>query len=160
MPTTSKGFRYPTSTAAPNVPADLQNLATDVDNYMGAWADYVPTLGWDNTTATIAKWRRLAGKSIAVEFLLTLTGTPSGTFTLSLPATAAQTVNRISNGTAMLIDGASDTTRRSATVFMLSTTTAGLLVDSATSSALVSTSVPWTWATGDTIGGTFTYREA
>lgn len=31
MPTTSKGLRYPSSSAAPNVPQDIQNLASDVD---------------------------------------------------------------------------------------------------------------------------------
>lgn len=160
MPTTSKGFRYPASTAAPNVPADLGNLAGDVDTYLGAWADYTPTLGWTNTTATIAKWRRVAGKLVSVEFILTLTGTPTGTFSLSLPVTAATTANRVSCGTAMLNDGPSDATRRSATVFLLSTTTASLLVDSATSSALVSTTNPWTWASGDVMGGMFSYREA
>lgn len=160
MPSTSKGFPYPADTETPNGPLQIQALANAVDTYLGDWADYAPTLGWTNTTATIAKWRRLAGKLIVVEFLLTLTGTPVGTFSLSLPATAATTANRVSSGTAMLIDGASDTTRRSSTVFLLSTTTISILVDSATSAAIVSTTVPWTWASTDTIGGTFTYREA
>lgn len=31
MPTTSNGLRYPASSAAPNVPQDIQNLAADVD---------------------------------------------------------------------------------------------------------------------------------
>ena len=32
MPTTSKGFRYPSGSAAPNVPQDIQNLAADVNS--------------------------------------------------------------------------------------------------------------------------------
>src|SRR4051812_41187881 len=32
MPSTSKGFRYPSSSAAPNVPQDIQNLASDVNS--------------------------------------------------------------------------------------------------------------------------------
>ncbi|NUT08186.1 MAG: hypothetical protein HOV76_32435 [Hamadaea sp.] len=32
MPTTTRGFRYPASSAAPNVPQDIQNLASDVDS--------------------------------------------------------------------------------------------------------------------------------
>lgn len=36
MPTTSHGLRYPASSAAPNVPQDIQNLATDIDNNMEA----------------------------------------------------------------------------------------------------------------------------
>lgn len=31
MPTTSKGLRYPAASAAPHVPQDMQNLASDVD---------------------------------------------------------------------------------------------------------------------------------
>jgi hypothetical protein len=125
----------------------------------GTWTTYTPTLGWTNTTATSARYVK-QGKLVTVEFLLTLTGTPVGTFTLTTPTTAAATVNRVAAGAAMMIDGASDTTRRSGTVFLLSTTTVGILVDSLTSAALVSTTVPWTWATTDTLGGTFTYREA
>lgn len=38
MPTTSKGLRYPDSTAGPNVPQDIQNLANDVDTRLPtAW---------------------------------------------------------------------------------------------------------------------------
>jgi hypothetical protein len=158
MPTTTNGLPYPAPSAAPNVPADIQAGMEAVDAW-GTWNDYTPTLGWTNTTATVAKWVK-QGKLVTVQFLLTLTGTPVGTFSMTLPSTSGATANRVAAGTAMLIDGASDTTRRSATVFLLSTTTFGLLVDSATSSALVSTTVPWTWATTDTIGGTLTYREA
>lgn len=34
MPTTSKGLRYPASSAAPNVPQDIQNLASDVNGLL------------------------------------------------------------------------------------------------------------------------------
>lgn len=36
MPTTPKGFRYPAAGDAPNVPLDMQELAEDIDNYMGS----------------------------------------------------------------------------------------------------------------------------
>lgn len=32
MPTTSKGLRYPAASNVPNVPQDIQNLASDVDS--------------------------------------------------------------------------------------------------------------------------------
>lgn len=35
MPTTSKGLRYPALSGAPNVPADMQALAEDVDAALG-----------------------------------------------------------------------------------------------------------------------------
>lgn len=161
MPTTANGLVYPSTSAAPNVPADIQALANSVDTYYGTVTDWTPTLGWTNTTATVAKYQRV-GDIVWCEFLLTLTGTPTGTFSISLPSglNAAATANRNAAGTAMLNDGPSDTTRRSATVFLLSSTTVSLLVDSATSAALVSTTVPWTWASGDLLGGTFSYRAA
>lgn len=36
MPTTTRGYRYPLGSAAPNVPLDLSNLASDVDADVGA----------------------------------------------------------------------------------------------------------------------------
>ncbi len=36
MPSTSRGYRYPASSAAPNVPQDLQNLASDLNTDVGA----------------------------------------------------------------------------------------------------------------------------
>jgi hypothetical protein len=35
MPTTAKGLRYPSATSAPNIPQDVQNLANDVDAWLG-----------------------------------------------------------------------------------------------------------------------------
>lgn len=167
MPSTTKGFRYPASTAAPNVPLDIQNLATDVDTYQGVWADYTPTLSWvANTTITSAKWRRVAGKLIAVEFLLTTTGAPTtATLTMSLPATAAfGTALRLSCGTVMVRDNSTgDASIRGGTVFLNSTTTASFAMDNGSdvvTSRLVTQAVPWTWAASDTIGGLFMYREA
>jgi hypothetical protein len=34
MPTTTKGFRYPQYTDTPDIPRDIQALATDLDNYI------------------------------------------------------------------------------------------------------------------------------
>lgn len=38
MPTTSRGYRYPLGSAAPNIPADLANLAADVNTDVGSLA--------------------------------------------------------------------------------------------------------------------------
>lgn len=35
MPTTPRGYRYPAGSAAPNVPLDLSNLASDIDTDVG-----------------------------------------------------------------------------------------------------------------------------
>jgi len=48
MPTTPKfGLRYPALTAAPNVPADLLNLATDVESLISgpAWSSLALNVG-------------------------------------------------------------------------------------------------------------------
>jgi len=43
--TTSKGFRYPQSSDAANVPADIQNLANDVDTKVGLFLINTTTFG-------------------------------------------------------------------------------------------------------------------
>lgn len=169
MGTTTNGLTYPASTDPPNGSAQIQALAQGIDSaaYGGVWADYTPTLSWvSNTTITSAKWRRLAGKLVAVEFLLTTTGAPtSATLTLTLPVTAGVgTSNRISCGTVMLRDNSTgDASIRGGTVFLNSTTLATFSMDNGsdvTTSRIVTQAVPWTWAASDTIGGTFIYREA
>lgn len=50
MPTTARGLRYPASSAAPNVPQDIQNLASDVDSTMSVKARWYSVAGWTNTT--------------------------------------------------------------------------------------------------------------
>lgn len=53
MPTTTNyGFRYPTTNNAANVPQDIQNLATDVDNQLktvatGTTGTIAAAAGWD-----------------------------------------------------------------------------------------------------------------
>jgi hypothetical protein len=163
MPTTSKGFRYPLSSASPNVPADMQNLASDVDTFFGVWADYTPTTGFTNTTVTSAKWRRIGGKTIQVEFLLTLSGTPTGTFALSLPATAGfATANRLGLEGSVLMRDNDTTNFRLGIPVLSSTTTLAILAGptEAVAGGTVTTTVPWTWAVNDTLGGMFSYREA
>ena len=136
-----------------------QTATYNGSTWEGYWKSYTPTLGWTNTTATTARYMK-NGKTVTVEFLLTLTGTPVGTFTIALPSTAtASAVESV--GTAMLRDNSvGDGSRRSGTIFLPSTTTASVLVDSLTSAAIISPTVPWTQATSDTVGGMLTYVEA
>ena len=41
MPTTSKGFPYPSGSDSPNVPSDIQNLAANIDTYLDSKANLV-----------------------------------------------------------------------------------------------------------------------
>lgn len=72
MPTTSRGFRYPASSAAPNVPQDLQNAVSDInaDLVLGQWANDV-----SNTTYATP---------ITNTTFATLTG--MGPFSVTVPA--------------------------------------------------------------------------
>lgn len=162
MPSTSKGFPYPDSTASPNVPADIQGLASAVDTYIGgSFADYTPTLVWTNTTATSAKWAR-TGKLVTVEFLLTLSGAPSGTFSMTLPSTAAAPGGggKLTLGTAFALDTSATTNNQTLQVGLLTTTTVTLYATQDATAAIITATNPFTFASGDTIGGMFQYREA
>jgi len=62
VPTTSKGLRYPASSAAPNVPQDIQNLASDIDTRFTRFNQF--SVGWNATT--IAGLNNITTNSITV----------------------------------------------------------------------------------------------
>lgn len=88
MPTTSKGLRYPAPGASPNVAADIQNLATDVNAALGggAWSTYTPT--WTSNGATTqptigngtlsGRYRKLDDYTGALKIILSWGSTTSG----------------------------------------------------------------------------------
>jgi hypothetical protein len=47
LPSTSNGFRYPAATVPPDIPGDIYNLATDVNNYVTS-ATWTPAYGGDS----------------------------------------------------------------------------------------------------------------
>jgi hypothetical protein len=60
VPVTAKGFRYPASSDAPNIPQFFQNLAADIDAYLsGSAVSIAPASGWANlgTFATLQGFR-------------------------------------------------------------------------------------------------------
>lgn len=67
MPTTSRGYRYPASSAAPNVPQDVQNLASDLNTDVGAINTRVNNLegsgSWTTLPldAAVQNWTGTAG---------------------------------------------------------------------------------------------------
>lgn len=102
MPTTPSGLRYPSSSAAPNVAQDIQNLASDVEGKvaLAAWhksfARPTPT-GTDSYTSADG-WRDLVGgtwtSAPAGEYLLHSTLVLQGTANIAgeLRVTANGTV--------------------------------------------------------------------
>jgi hypothetical protein len=71
VPTTTRGYRYPAGSAAPNAPLDLSNLASDVDTDVAAveaalgpaYATYAPTFYSNLTSGTT-----IAGGSVSVTY--------------------------------------------------------------------------------------------
>jgi hypothetical protein len=159
MPTTTNGLPYPASGDAPNGAAQIQSLAQAVEtNFGGTTTTYTATLGWTNTTAAVTHTR--LGNFIIVEFLLTLTGVPAGTFSMSLPFTGiAALSDRSSVGTAYIRDASATTNNQTGTVVMLSSTTVTIYANQDATAAIITPTNPITFASGDTIGGTLIYRE-
>jgi hypothetical protein len=94
MPITSLGFRYPTLSAAPNVPQDLGNLAADIDAALaGAWTSYTPV--WSSTgtqpvrnNGTLTGAYKDVGRFVHVRIELvfgSLTTAGTGAYSFSLP---------------------------------------------------------------------------
>jgi hypothetical protein len=94
VPTTTTGlFRYPASTAAPNVPQDVQNLATDADSALvrARWVDLFVSATTYNSGVTATTFTTLSGHGtfttavvptgakLEVEWSAPLVGLPAGT---------------------------------------------------------------------------------
>lgn len=86
MPSTSKGIRYPSPSAAPNVPQDMQNLASDVNSRMST---YLGGGFYSGTTASVVtttpSWTDVAtftgtslGGECFVQWVITLANGNSG----------------------------------------------------------------------------------
>ena len=133
-----------------------------------AWTGYTVafTPTWSGvtlgTTGLVNTGRRQqSGKWVDISFNLTLGtgGSLSSTAFMTLDVAPLSTVVR-ALGSVLLVDGNVGTSsRRSATVLM-SGSGPFFNVDSLTSSAAVTSTVPWTWAATDEIAGTFRYEAA
>jgi len=164
--TTNNGWDIPDSTDyVKDGYLAIDTLGQDIDTSVGtgllAWTSWAPTLsGWSAGNGTFdAKYAKL-GKIVHVSFVFTVgsTTTKGASFTTTLPVTA-----RIAFGglapvrlirSATYYGVVSNNTTTSATVTAMNTAT------STVSSAAVSSTVPGTWTTGDTITFTFTYEAA
>lgn len=164
--TTNNAWPIPVSTDyVKNGYAAIDDLGNAIDTSVGtgllAWTSWAPTLsgGWSAGNGTFdAKYCKI-GKTVHVSFQFTLgsTTTKGTSFTTTLPVTG-----RVGNGSTAPVRLV-----RSATYYGIvtaGTTTAVITaLNSATStvsSAAVSSTVPGTWATGDSITFTVTYEAA
>lgn len=90
MPTTSNGLTYPAATATPDVPRDIQQLATDLETKLGslmaAPTTYAPTLTNVTTGTVTGRWWQV-GKLLFLAIDITAgTVTALGAVTVTLPA--------------------------------------------------------------------------
>lgn len=129
--------------------------------WQGYWKTRTPTLVGSTTANTLYEAYRVTGKNLEVEGLLTLNAAASAVITLSTFAAAVQTAGLMGVGTAMLYDtSVGSASPRGATVRLKAASTVSFLVDALTTAAEVTTAVPWTWATGDSIGYRYALRLA
>ncbi|HEX5543673.1 MAG TPA: hypothetical protein VFX60_19320 [Micromonospora sp.] len=170
MPTTSRGYRYPAASSAPNVPLDLGNLAADVDADIAAliaWTDYTPT--WTAATtnpvaganATLYGRYQQIGKRITYVGYISMGNTTtygSGAWLISLPVTAktVATVQALYPGSAYLFDNSVTANRQPAAAVLYDTTHLFL----STMSGSAAATVPFTWATSDAAHWSITYEAA
>lgn len=155
--TTNRSYPYPASTAAPDVPADIQALATavdtDVNAVFGAWTAYTPT--WNASTnptlgnGTIVGRYRRTGKTLDFAFELTIgstTNTGVGTWLFPFPVTPTFGTSPQRTWPAYMFDASGPGYVQ--LIAKLDNANRIVLFVPGTS-ASVSPSQPVTWATGD-----------
>lgn len=125
-----------------------------------AWTSYTPAVsGWTQGNGTLTGVYMQAGKWVnaRVAFTVGSTTTIAGTLTLSLPVSAhAVYTGGYPIGAALLLDTSLNNRYQRFTVATSATT----VQMSDLSNARVTATVPFTWATGDTVDLQVTYEAA
>lgn len=142
--------------------ATLNTHIRDNLDAIATWASYTPSWTASTTNPTLGNGTLTgryinAGKTYVVEILLTFGSTTtvgSGVYQWTLPATPATGI-RLGMGNAVLFDTSAAAVRPRHALW----NTANLVLTDE-SGANVTNAVPWTWATGDTIGIHAVYRAA
>jgi hypothetical protein len=164
MPNTSNlSVPYPAATDPAAVNVDIQNLATGIDAFFGAWNTYTPvwassgtapTLGNATLTGRYMKIGKL-GHAVIVFIYGSTSAAGTGTYNFTLPAgwsipVATGTAAAFGNGYGWAsVDDVSATTRYIGTLIRNSSSTVGVATHAAATA--FSGTVPVTLATGDLI---------
>lgn len=126
------------------------------------WQSWSPTLSNIGTGRTFAGRHEVRGSTVRGKFLLTTSVNGiSGTAQISLPHAphASYADGEIAIGTAELRDASAGSPSR--TVAAIAVAGSNMYFVAAVPGAgTVTGGTPWTWANGDTIGGTFEYEKA
>jgi hypothetical protein len=166
MPTTPNGLPYPAATDVPDVPADVQALAEQIDtDVFSAWSAYTPTIsgtGWALGNGTIAGYFRKSGRTVKFRILVTFGSTSSygtGGLTFSLPANSTGAAEHCGSHSAL--DSGSSARYHGTTLINTSTCTPYFTPSAAGGADRTATSsVPFTWATSDTLTISGEYESA
>lgn len=133
-----------------------------------AWTTYTPTLTGSTTNPTLSaatgQYARF-GKSVVVNFGLTISAGGSGTYTVSLPVPGVTTGN--TQGSARLYDSSSGqavlgarVSLSGASALQIQATTPQTSLGAYGTLANVANNVPWVWANGDILDGFVIYEAA
>ena len=140
-------------------------LAADLNKIGGAWTTYTPTYtGITVGNGTVASSYVRIGRTVVYSYRLTLGSTTTiGTDPkVSIP-TASATGNEI-DGTSVMMYDSSGPTRYFGHLYSASSTTIGLVADTASGTystgTAISASIPMTWATGDLIMFCLVYQSS
>ncbi len=142
------------------------NLRDFARGFTDAWTAYTPTLTASTTNPT--NWTQTGyycrvGKLVHVKGTLTAGGSMtkgSGTYRIALPVNANTTLtNAIVEGTFYLYD-ASGAGRSDVVGYLANTAYVQMLYAAGGAPAVIADTVPWTWATTDSIQFAFTYEAA
>jgi hypothetical protein len=174
LPTTTRGYRYPAGSAAPNVPVDVANLASDIDDDMtastaGAWTAFTPVWKGATTDPTLgngrlsARYQKIGPKTVIYYGQLEIGSTTtfgSGTWSMSLPIGARLTSPPgsqvfLAPGSAFLFDNNGATNRTSGVSLLFGSADIYFAAPGASS---INATTPFTWATADQLDWFITYE--
>jgi hypothetical protein len=163
MATTPNGLPYPVGTDKVVDGDDaIKALATFLDPLYGAWTAYTPTYnGLSIGNAVVNVRHKRVGTLVTVGGVITFGSTTvfGATFTVSLPFPAVGAwTSAMSAGTCLLLDVSASVSELAAVVPQSNTVVAFRRAVSPGSA--VTGLIPWTWASGDSLGFTFAYEAA
>lgn len=125
--------------------------------FISDWVAYTPTGTWSaNTTYNTSYWRRV-GDSMEVNAKVSLSGAPTGNFSLNIPSQFSIDTNKLAYNTRQAVGSAigdRGATSYTGDVFQNDSTSVAIVTSSGTSRWNATT--PATWANADIISVTFT----
>lgn len=143
--------------------ANGTNWETESRRIPANWIAYTPTISaWSTNTTTTGFWRRV-GDSIEVQFLIALSGAPTGNLnTVTLPSgLTTASARMIAPGTSFYFpfpmtirDNGSGTYHGMCYPNAASNLVSVYYLDAAVQGGQISATAPFTWASGDTIAAT------